>query len=133
MTELQKVVGYEDRPREFAELVGLLDKNLRLITPADDSQQSQQESRSYQLTHDYLVPSLREWLNQKQRETKKGRAELKLAERAATWGANQENKQLPTLWEWTSIKRRTEPNKWSEGERRLMQSAGRYHLARLSA
>ncbi|MFM8398495.1 MAG: hypothetical protein ACKOAH_11765, partial [Pirellula sp.] len=60
----------------FAELIALLDKNLRLITPADESGQ---ENRSYQLTHDYLVPSLREWLNQKQRETKKGRAELKLA------------------------------------------------------
>ncbi|MFM7518830.1 MAG: protein kinase domain-containing protein, partial [Pirellula sp.] len=128
VAELQKVVGYEDQPREFAELVGLLDKNLRLITPADDSQQSQQESRSYQLTHDYLVPSLREWLNQKQRETKKGRAELKLAERAATWRANQENKQLPTLWEWMQIRRWTEPKRWVASEQAVMQKAGRIHL-----
>ncbi|MFZ4471069.1 MAG: protein kinase, partial [Pirellula sp.] len=97
LSEMQETVGYQGRPREFAELVSLLDKNLRLITPVDESQQTGTENHSYQLTHDYLVPSLREWLNQKQRETKKGRAELKLAERAATWGANQENKQLPTL------------------------------------
>ena len=133
LSEMQETVGYQGRPREFAELVGLLDKNLRLITPVDESQQTGTENHSYQLTHDYLVPSLRQWLNQKQRETKKGRAELKLAERAATWGANQENKQLPTLWEWVSIKRRTEPNKWADDQRRLMRSAGRYHLARLSA
>lgn len=129
IAELQKIVDYDDRSREFAELVSLLDKNLRLITPVDDSQQSGQESRSYQLTHDYLVPSLRDWLNQKQRETKKGRAELKLAERAATWAANQENKQLPTLWEWVSINRLTESKRWTDGEQRLMRSAGRYHVA----
>jgi serine/threonine protein kinase/formylglycine-generating enzyme required for sulfatase activity len=130
LLELQKSVGYENKPSEFTELISLLDKNLRLITPADESGQ---ENRSYQLTHDYLVPSLRDWLNQKQRETKKGRAELKLAERAATWGANQENKQLPTLWEWMSIKRLTEFKRWTDGEQRLMRSAGRYHVARMGS
>ena len=59
---------------------------------------------SRQLTHDYLVPSLRDWLTRKQRETRKGRAELKLAERAATWSDKRENKQLPTLSEWISIR-----------------------------
>ena len=39
--------------------------------------------RYYQLTHDYLVPSLRKWLTRKQKETRRGRAELRLAERAA--------------------------------------------------
>ncbi len=33
----------------------------------------------YQLTHDYLVPPLRQWLFRKQRETRRGRAELRLA------------------------------------------------------
>ena len=37
----------------------------------------------YQLTHDYLVHSLRDWLTRKQRETRRGRAELRLAERSA--------------------------------------------------
>ena len=41
--------------------------------------------RYYQLTHDYLVHSLRDWLTRKQRETRRGRAELRLAERAALW------------------------------------------------
>ena len=128
VSELKKVVRYEDRPREFDELVSLLDKNLRLITPADDAQQSGQESRSYQLTHDYLVPSLREWLNQKQRETKKGRAELKLAERAATWGTHQENRQLPTLLEWLQIRRWTHAKRWTIAEQAVMQKASRVHL-----
>lgn len=125
LSELQKSAGYEDKLDEFTELISLLDKNLRLITPADESGQ---ENRSYQLTHDYLVPSLRDWLNQKQRETKKGRAELKLAERAATWGANQENKQLPTIWEWMQIRRWTDSKRWSPSEQAVMQKAGRVHL-----
>ena len=126
-TELQKAVGYEMRPVEFAELIRLLDKNLRLITPSDESGN---ENRCYQLTHDYLVPSLREWLNQKQRETKKGRAELKLAERAAIWWVNQENKQLPTLWEWIQIRRFTAPTKWNVNEKAAMRTADRYHTTR---
>lgn len=84
----------------------------------------------YQLTHDYLVPSLRDWLTRKQRETKKGRAELKLAERAATWAAKPEAKQLPSLWEWISIRRLTEKAKWKPGELQLMARANRYHLTR---
>ena len=124
-TELQKAVGYETKPGEFAELINLLDKNLRLITPSDDSGSA---NRSYQLTHDYLVPALREWLNQKQRETKKGRAELKLAERAAIWRATQENKQLPTLWEWMQIRRWTDSKQWTPLEQAVMQKTGRMHI-----
>ena len=46
--------------------------------------------RYYQLTHDYLVPSLREWLTRKQRETRRGRAELRLKELTASWKARQD-------------------------------------------
>jgi tetratricopeptide (TPR) repeat protein len=125
---LKKAAGYEDKPREFEELMEILDKNLRLITPVDDSSGSETgTTRSYQLAHDYMVPSLREWLTQKQRETKKGRAELKLAERAAVWTANKENKQLPTLVEWFQIRRWTETNRWNASERNVMKTAGRVH------
>ncbi len=125
---LKKAAGYEDKPRDFEELLEILDKNLRLITPVDDSSGSEPGTkRSYQLAHDYMVPSLREWLTQKQRETKKGRAELKLAERAAVWTANKENKQLPTLLEWFQIRRWTERNRWSSSEQSVMKTAGRVH------
>jgi serine/threonine protein kinase/energy-coupling factor transporter ATP-binding protein EcfA2 len=130
---LKKAAGYEDKPREFEELLEILDKNLRLITPVDDSSGSEPGTkRSYQLAHDYMVPSLREWLTQKQRETKKGRAELKLAERASTWGANPENKQLPTLWEWLQIRRWTDKTKWNKTESQVMVKANRFHGSRLA-
>jgi formylglycine-generating enzyme required for sulfatase activity len=130
---LKKAAGYEHKPREFEELMEILDKNLRLITPVDDSSGSETgTTRSYQLAHDYMVPSLREWLTQKQRETKKGRAELKLAERAATWASNPENRQLPALWEWLQIRRWTEKTKWNKTESKVMAKANRFHGTRLA-
>ncbi len=84
-------------------------------------------STQYQLTHDYLVPSLRDWLTRKQRESRRGRAELKLAERAATWSDKRENKQLPTVSEWLSIRTLTDSKKWTESELAVMKRAGRVH------
>jgi serine/threonine protein kinase len=131
LSELRKAAGYEERPKEFAELVNFLDKQLHLITPVDSKEEAQEETRRYQLTHDYLVPSLREWLTQKQKMTNRGRAELKLAERAAIWGANKEDKQLPTLLEWLQIRRWTQSSKWKDAERSVMEKAGRIHVRNL--
>jgi serine/threonine protein kinase/tetratricopeptide (TPR) repeat protein len=125
---LQKAAGYERKPQEFQELMEILDKNLRLITPVDASSGAESgTSRSYQLAHDYMVSSLREWLTRKQRETKKGRAELKLAERAAVWSANPENKQLPSLLEDLQIRYWTDKRRWTSSEHSLMRSAARVH------
>jgi serine/threonine protein kinase len=129
---LQKAAGYEQKPREFEELLAILDKNLRLITPVDDSSGTENgTTRSYQLAHDYMVPSLRDWLTQKQRETKRGRAELKLAERAAVWSVNKENKQLPTMFEWFQIRRLTNKQRWTAPERSLMRTAAGVHARNL--
>ena len=49
------------------------------------------------------MPSLRDWLTRKQKETRRGRAELRLAERAALWSTRPENRYLPSLWEFLSI------------------------------
>ena len=68
---------------------------------------AQPGQRYYQLTHDYLVHSLREWLTRKQRETRSGRALLRLEERAALWTAKPENRHLPSVGEWADILLRT--------------------------
>lgn len=135
---LLDAAGYADRPAEFTDLIRILDGELRLITPMDPEGDSLNDStrissldtRYYQLTHDFLVPSLREWVKRKQRETKRGRAELKLAERAAAWKNLEENKQLPTFLEWLQIRRWTEASKWRFHETRVMQRADRYHTVR---
>ena len=144
--ELLEASGYANRMYDFKDLLRILDGELRLLTPTDPEGSLKSEGRSeksnptsnlalpsstfFQLTHDYLVPSLREWLTRKQRETKKGRAELKLAERAAAWSLNPEAKQLPTLIEWFQIRRLTEPAKWKAGEKGVMQQATRHHTTR---
>jgi hypothetical protein len=134
---LQQPCGYAGRPREFSELVHILDAELRLVTPTDpdefpgpESGGNQARGRHYQLTHDYLVPSLRDWLTRKQRETRRGRAELRLAERAALWNANPENRHLPSAWEWANILLLTRREEWKEPDRRMMSKARRFHGVR---
>ena len=86
--------------------------------------------RYYQLTHDYLVHSLRDWLTRKQRETRRGRAELRLAERSASWNAKPENRHLPSALEWANIRLLTRKKDWTEPQRKMMKRAGRVHGVR---
>jgi hypothetical protein len=131
--ELQEVSGYAERARDFADLIHILDRELRLITPTDPEGSGDGQltgspgGRHYQLTHDYLVLSLRDWLTRKQRETRRGRAELRLTERAALWNARPENRRLPSVWEWANIRLLTRKRDWTEPQRRMMKRAGRVH------
>jgi eukaryotic-like serine/threonine-protein kinase len=131
--ELLEASGYANRPRDFDDLIHILDPELRLITPTDpegpssESQQSTPSGQYYQLTHDYLVHSLRDWLTRKQRESRRGRAELRLAERSSLWNAKPENRQLPSALEWANIRLLTKKRNWSEPQRRMMKRAGRVH------
>lgn len=135
--------GYESRPREFEQLLQMLDKSLRLITPVDadllnsadsESRTSDSSPRNtsagthYQLTHDFLVPSLRDWLTQKQRESRRGRAALKLAERAQVWSTKREARHLPSLFEWAYMRFATDAKRWTEPQKLMMRSAAKWHL-----
>ncbi len=151
--DLLEASGYAVRPKEFADLIRILDSEIRLITPTDpegvspddvgmssersaegrndsalrsEDSASRLTTRSFQLTHDYLVPSLRDWLTRKQRETRHGRAELLLAHRAADWNARKESRQLPSLLQWLSIRLLTRKKNWSPPQRTMMQRAARY-------
>jgi formylglycine-generating enzyme required for sulfatase activity len=132
------VSGYARRPQDFEELLRILDSEVRLITPTEPAGSSSEGQpgaaapgeRYYQLTHDYLVHSLREWLTRKQKETRRGRAELRLAERAAAWAARPETRQLPAWWEWLNIRLFTRKRNWKADQRRMMRKAARYHLVR---
>jgi serine/threonine protein kinase/formylglycine-generating enzyme required for sulfatase activity len=130
--ELRAVSGYEGNPGDFADLVRVLDKELCLITPVDpaisvdeDSHDRPSGGRFYQLAHDYLVHSLREWLTRKRRETRRGRMELLLAERATVWSGKPEDRHLPSPLEWGNIRIWTKPKSWTEAERRMMRRAAR--------
>jgi hypothetical protein len=62
--ELVQAAGYEHRPEDFQALLHILDTELRLITPTDPASPVSAPAY-YQLTHDYLIPALREWLESK--------------------------------------------------------------------
>jgi hypothetical protein len=138
--ELLEASGNASRPRDFDELLHILDSELRLITPTDpeglEGERSTSQTggtRHYQLTHDYVVPSLREWLTRQQKETMRGRAELRLANFTAEWNAFPADRYLPRWWEWANIRLLTRKRNWTPPQRRMMRRAGRYHIVRGTA
>ena len=139
LEELREISGYTDRKREFAELMRILDQETRLLTPTDPEGMTDAEAlnhdkhgRYYLLTHDYLVPALREWLTRKQQETRRGRAELRLAECTAEWQRRRENRLLPNWREFINIWLFTRSKDWSLHQTKLMRAAGRFHSVRLA-
>src|SRR5262249_29782778 len=67
--ELLAASGYSNRLKDFDDLIRILDSEIRLITPtdpdgreaeSDSTPQAQPGQKYYQLTHDYLVHSLRD-------------------------------------------------------------------------
>ncbi len=137
--ELLQASGYARRPHEFVDLLRILDGEIRLITPTDPAGASAEpgafsnadkDQKFYQLTHDYLVPSLRSWLTRKQKESRRGRAELLLEDRAAVWNARSENRQLPSLSQWLQISWFTSKKNWTGPQQIMMARAGRYLILR---
>jgi serine/threonine protein kinase/formylglycine-generating enzyme required for sulfatase activity len=147
--ELLDASGYANRVKDFDNVIHILDAELRLITPTDERLKDERErikegsesgsgsasiphpssAQYYQLTHDYLVPSLRDWLTRKLRETRRGRAALRLAERTALWSGRPENRFLPSWWEWLALRLYTSPGGWTATERTMMRRAARHHAA----
>jgi hypothetical protein len=131
-----------NRPKDFEDLIRILDNGIRLITPTDPEGkeadgdavlQTKPGQEYYQLTHDDLVHSIREWLTRKQKETRRGRAEPLLADRAAVWNARPENRQLPSPLQWLRIRWLTAKQSWTPPQRKMMRKASRYHALRGAA
>jgi serine/threonine protein kinase/formylglycine-generating enzyme required for sulfatase activity len=136
--ELLAASGYSRRSDDFEELLRILDAELRLVTPADPEESplngatdvehpAPSPPQFYQLAHDYLVPSIREWLTRKQKETWRGRAELRLEERAAQWGRLRDPRFLPTLWEYLAIRLGVPRAQRKPEERAMLRAATRHH------
>jgi hypothetical protein len=140
--ELLAASGYDSRPREFNDLLHILDAELRLVTPTEAEQvendgqktptpltahQLPLTTRHYQLTHDYLVPALRQWLTSKQKETWRGRAELRLGERAAQWTTSKQRRFLPSLVECGLLSIAVPSTKRTVEQKLLLRSAAKHH------
>lgn len=145
LDELLLASGYAHDAHAFAGLLQVLDHELRLVTPVtgeriDDTVSSTGggssghlpniHAKRYQLTHDFLVPSIRRWLTRTQRETRRGRAELCLAERADEWSLQKGTRFLPGWLEWAHILLWVPRSQWSPAQRAMMETANRYYAVR---
>jgi serine/threonine protein kinase/formylglycine-generating enzyme required for sulfatase activity len=154
--ELLEASGYQHSPDDFERLMRILDSELRLVTPTEPedeggigssasastepprfeetAQVSDEDEKStagyYQLTHDYLVPSLRDWLTRKQRETWRGRAEICLAERTEQWSQSPQSRYLPSLLEFLPIIAGVPAKNQTTDQKALMRAAKRYYASR---
>jgi serine/threonine protein kinase/formylglycine-generating enzyme required for sulfatase activity len=137
--KLLQASGHARRPKEFGELLRILDGELRLITPTqppelgllDEQWPAAPVEKYYQLTHDYLVPALREWLTRKQKETREGRADLLLEDCAILWAGRRLDRPLPTLEQWKEVLIYTQEANWTDRQRRMMDDANAYHAMSL--
>ncbi|MCL4206383.1 MAG: protein kinase [Pirellulaceae bacterium] len=114
------------RPEEFEELLGILERELLLITPVENDTDSTSPDvpvpagekppapafapAAFQLTHDYLLEPLRAWLHEELERTIAGRAKLTLRRCANEWKASnpadptkRDNRYLPGPVEYLRI------------------------------
>lgn len=66
-SELMLAAGYQTKQVEFDDLLRILVEDLKLVSlvASDETTDGLTIDARYELTHDYLVPSLREWLDEK--------------------------------------------------------------------
>lgn len=118
-------------PRELDQVLDLLDGELKLVAKAGSStgssvgSSSRDSEPSYQLTHDFLVPIVREWLAIDERGTRRGRARRRLQELSQAYKVSHDSRHLPRLREWLAIRLLTSPESWSDHQRTLMRRADR--------
>lgn len=134
--ELLEISQYSPHPKDFNDLIKILDGEVRLITPTDPEGCAEHDDsplnagvgqKYYQLTHDFLVPELRNWILRKNAETRSGRAQVRLEERTRLWESRKECRQLPSAVECTSILAFTRSRSWTEKQRRMMTQTIWYH------
>ena len=138
--ELLGVSGYEDDRARFDMLMTIMESDLKLISATEsldrtrsESNPSMTEQTTYQLSHDFLVPSIREWLTAKQRESFRGRLHQRLTEQAGLWSQQKENRFLPGFWEWMQVRTVLSANQLSAEEKEMMAVRDRKSLTSIFA
>lgn len=117
--------------REFEQLIDVLDGELRLITPTVAFTEDPDDPQAcYQLTHDFLVPPLREWLNRNESQTVQGRTRIRLRELSQYWRQKQDSRFLPNANEYARIIAFTSDKNRTPDESKLVAAATRFHGVR---
>mgnify|MGYP003667325577 CR=1 FL=1 len=156
--ELAQAASYREKS-SFRELLAILDREMHLITPTDriatdslssdlqsatdssnasdsgDSAEpgsSENRSGGYQLTHDFLIAPIRQWIEYRNRSTKKGKARLRLEEFSDLYRVRPLPQSLPTLGEYLTIRRYTDLHRCNAPQQKMMKAAKKRHLTNVA-
>lgn len=134
--ELAQACGLPESSPRFARLLDILDRELHIITPAELEHAAAEVTPAtappayYQLTHDYLVQPLRQWLTQERRKTWRGRAELCLEERTAQWSRARDRRFLPSVFQLIAIEIGVSHSLHNPQQVELLRAARRHYALR---
>lgn len=118
-------------------ILAILDREVRLITPAenlwgrDDEAGAEPQSR-YRLTHDYLVPAVRAWLQLEQDKTWRGRVERSLQQCADRWNLEREPRFLPDPWQYACFLLAVPRRRRKLPQKTMLRAATRWYGARVT-
>lgn len=132
--ELSLASGMPLESAEFLELLQILDEKTKLITAVDpirsDDTEGPGQVRRYQLAHDYLIPSLQEWLARTEAFTWRGRTRQMLRRLNEMWSKYEDTRHLPRLIEWLQIRALIPMSEWTNSQVRMMRQAQTRFLRR---
>ena len=134
-THLREAARMRNKDDLFQRLLRMLDQDLRLITPMDSlgNDETASPEKSYQLTHDFLVAPVRDWLTKHLLSTRRGRLQVHLDNLTRVWKSSQPRRVLPSVWEWAGISLLFRRKNWGRDARAMMRQAGISHGLRLAA
>ncbi|MEO1529057.1 MAG: protein kinase [Planctomycetota bacterium] len=133
--ELFEASGYADQ-ETFRQMVTLLDRELHLITPTDrggdstistDSSNLSSDVTGYQLTHDFLINPIRQWIEYHSQATAQGQARARLDQFAELYRLHPRQQSLPTMAEFYWIRKNLGDEKVNESQREVMTAARHLH------
>jgi energy-coupling factor transporter ATP-binding protein EcfA2 len=132
--ELASAAGLTIESADFAKVLDILDRQLRLITPVDPDIDRSAESGSrttyYQLSHDFLVPSIRNWLQADLRRSPSGRTLLRFKAQSSEWARSHDDRNLPTLLEFIQFQRHVNLKAMKGAERNFFFRSLKQHSIR---
>ena len=136
-SDLKNLPHFKLHPSKLEPALKILDLELRIITsverhsdPELQTDMSKHE-RHFQLSHDYLVHSIRDWIHSRKQGSRRGRAQIRLDELSKLYQHKNDPRYLPSFFEWIRIGSLTNRKSWSAIQSHLMITKGRRTLAAL--
>ena len=117
--ELATQCGKEDQLEQFQSVLNLLERDLKIVALVENINDDGTEQR-FQLTHDYLVEAIRDWLGSELQKTRRGRARIRIRELVSANQSGLNAKVLPTNTEWMLWQFLLPKKSLTENERALM-------------